>query len=103
MKNAINGRTYVGMTTDLDRRVRQHRSKPPTRMRRDSELWEDRWHEVFQVQVLQVVTGSKAAAQRAEARYILELDTTGKAGYNNVDAALPYSRKLQYLLRNYLI
>lgn len=88
------------MTTDLTRRLKQHQHNPPTRMRRDSELSKDNWYAMFKAEVLEIVNGTKAAAQRAEAIWIERLQTTGRRGYNSVEGGLAYSAKLQYLLRN---
>lgn len=99
IRNVTNGRTYVGMTTDLRRRLGQHRRDPPSRMLQDSQEAQGSWSTVFQADVLQIVHGSHAEAQRAEADWIQTLQTTGPRGYNNVEGGLAHSAKLRFLLR----
>ncbi len=71
-----NGKLYVGVTSDLDRRLRQHRSKDSlvgNAMRRHS--WEVRV--LFQ--------GSSEECYREEVAQITQLDCKAPKGYNLTD------------------
>lgn len=99
IRNVTNGRTYVGMTTDLARRMREHRRSPPSRMRADSRNCNDDWAAVFVPEVLQVLHVTYADAELAETAWIDNLGTTGKSGYNSVAGGPKYCPKLRFLLR----
>ena len=39
IRNTANDRGYIGATIDMDRRYKQHKRKPPTRMGPDASLY----------------------------------------------------------------
>lgn len=98
---APDGRSYVGMTCDLKRRLREHVRKPPPRMQAVLSGVE-RVQDVVEVIVL-AEGCSKGRAQQLEEEWIDRLQTQGPNGYNKLRGTPAACRGYWFLKRRGII
>lgn len=79
------GRCYVGQTTDLTRRLSQHRRTPPLRMKADVQALQF-FDAHFRVDVLARADSPKAA-NALEQHHIRVQGAAGDMGYNDLKGA----------------
>jgi predicted GIY-YIG superfamily endonuclease len=101
IRHRATGRVYIGVTSNLRRRIAQHRKKPPQRMRKDLQAAAS-FDAAFEVTVL-LSTTDQRAANEAEKQYIAEYKAQGPDGYNKFPGKPGSSKAFWYQLRRGLL
>lgn len=92
-----NGRVYIGYTNSMKRRICQHSSKPPRRMRADVQRLGG-FRNNFEVETL-TAQSTEQTAKAMEQTYIERLGTRGPAGYNVLESSPGRSRLYWWMKR----
>lgn len=96
LMNLANDRRYIGSTSDMERRLKQHKAKPPTRMRSD---WAFRPFDVYFTMTCLETVYSQAASKQAAYRWIRHYDTQAAARYNTCKGAPTTNKRFWFLRR----
>ena len=97
----VNSRRYIGSTTNMRRRFREHARTPPSRMKHDADLYKP-FHANFLMTEL-AHTDSKHKVNRLEYHYIKHHVTQGSQGYNIAKQDPTHSKQFWYLHRRGLM
>ena len=92
---------YIGSTTDLPRRIKQHNKIPPAKMEEDLQRYKP-FKENFEIKVLET-TDTVDKARTLEQYYIRSHNTVGPLGYNTLEDHSVRARKYYFLKRRNII
>ena len=97
----MNGRRYIGSTTQMRRRYSEHWRNPLSRMRHDDNLYQPFHTNIIMTELDH--TGSKQQANQLEYHYIKHYVTQASQGYNIAKQDPTHSKHIWYLHRRGLM
>ena len=107
--NSANRRIYVGRSTDVHARFRQHALRPNRRMAADVARFQP-YADFFILRILETLPcnchraqGCNCAVDASERRHIRALDALGPKGYNSAPGSGATSASFRYLFNRGLL